>query len=809
MVAIYIISLICIFFAISLTRRNVNIIECICLSVVYYYMSYVMITAALFMTFGFSLIRVTICNFVLWLCFAIIAWTKCKHRQTIQFNIDIKDSWLSYVIVLVLLMIFHGSFGFFGMNQDQGVYQTEAINFINNKNEWRQEIEEYNALDEGEYKSFYRDEVRRRLGYDLVQDGEEYVEAVGGSQATSELEGVFHGIPTFAAILAQSAKLFGVRHMGMIQALFYAVSLLLINIILMNLGISKGLRAGLVTLLGVSPEIIWIKKSSLTETFLTVLILAYLYYLLNDEDYRRIWSILPVIVFSFYHVTIFTMLPLFILNYVFLYFSKSEQKYIWCGIVSVIFYEIGFGMMVTIQPRYTLINYHIALSFVKVRYIPYLALGAGAVAILLLICLLKVGKIKINWDKAAQNSFVVISASCSLYLLYWYIKHNNEMAPWSSLTIFSYAVLTACVCVPYILIKLLSKKYEATTNVIVLGNVFIYAIIIYSTIMRKQITYYYYYGRYIAPYLSAVIILYALFVRDAKARTKRINSILLTTGILVLLPFLNVIRTHNDDTIMEWKNVDEVLKNVTEGDIILIDSDLVDTMYHPLRSKGAKVYPVKEDYQKTILYANLDSYSDHLYYLTDNINVDNDELNIIYANRNYYSEDDINHSSNILKLPTEFAQCGENKVYFYHIVPKCTQLNVAQDNYNIEGFGDIGESEHRWIYKNTASIYPNLEKSNYCMRIFFGDAIPFDFIAQKTIMVDVYLNDIFVENFELDKDNLTEEQISLSETDVMNGINKITFKMNQMWSPSEYGSSDINEYGFSMGTFIFEKQSTN
>ena len=43
----------------------------------------------------------------------------------------------------------------------------------------------------------------------------------------------------------------------------------------------------------------------------------------------------------------------------------------------------------------------------------------------------------------------------------------------------------------------------------------------------------------------------------------------------------------------------------------------------------------------------------------------------------------------------------------------------------------------------------------------------------------------------------------------MNGINKITFKMNQMWSPSEYGSSDINEYGFSMGTFIFEKQSTN
>ena len=200
-------------------KRKIELVKCAVLGTIYYFMFYVVASGLLFLCGQFSIKRATFLLFVLWgILFAMIAVKKRKREPLCLLPLE-KQSWLSYLIIAILLVVFSGSFGYFGMGQDQGVYQVEAINFANGRNEWLTTFPEYDQLTDGEYKNFYREAVDAIPGVEMVDVEYGFRESFRIPRL-GELDVIYHGIPTYPAILGLGVKLFGMEHMMLFQAVF-------------------------------------------------------------------------------------------------------------------------------------------------------------------------------------------------------------------------------------------------------------------------------------------------------------------------------------------------------------------------------------------------------------------------------------------------------------------------------------------------------------------------------------------------------------------------------------------------------------
>ena len=147
----------------------------------------------------------------------------------------------------------------------------------------------------------------------------------------SEVSGVFHGVATFPAILALWGEMFGISHMSDIQTIFWAGSIFLCFFILQQLKIKKWLMISITALFAFSPLILWVSKSALTEMMLTAMITLFIYFILKKERKYILCSIIPLAAFCFFHITIYTVIPCFLLLYFGMYFCTCDKKYIYAG----------------------------------------------------------------------------------------------------------------------------------------------------------------------------------------------------------------------------------------------------------------------------------------------------------------------------------------------------------------------------------------------------------------------------------------------------------------------------------------------
>lgn len=96
----------------------------------------------------------------------------------------------------VLVAVKHG---FFGMGQDEGVYQTVAINLMNGITDRQQDFAEYHLVSPEQQGTFAENVYHRLIGYDIGNTS--YPETVYDNNV-SPVSGIYHGIPTYASILA-------------------------------------------------------------------------------------------------------------------------------------------------------------------------------------------------------------------------------------------------------------------------------------------------------------------------------------------------------------------------------------------------------------------------------------------------------------------------------------------------------------------------------------------------------------------------------------------------------------------------------
>ena len=112
----------------------------------------------------------------------------------------------------------------------------------------------------------------------------------------------------------------------------------------------------------------------------------------------------------------------------------------------------------------------------------------------------------------------------------------------------------------------------------VLYAMFLYCILVYSAFLRFEVQYYYYYARYLAPFVP-IAVLFAAMILDKY--NWKLTVPVLTAGLLVVAPFDKFLSREKDDTCMEWSILMELGEKIEAGDCVVVDTDLMPQLYLP------------------------------------------------------------------------------------------------------------------------------------------------------------------------------------------------------------------------------------
>lgn len=165
---------------------------------------------------------------------AFTAWSWTKKKLSFRICFPFRKYALCFLILAVAMPFAAGKFGYFGMGQDEGVYQTHAIQLMYGENSRQLDFPEYTQLNMKEREACQDAVVSHLLGFYTV---DEYGTISGyDTETMSRASGIFHGIPNYAAMLALSGRISGIAHMMDIQTVFYILSILLFFMITENLG---------------------------------------------------------------------------------------------------------------------------------------------------------------------------------------------------------------------------------------------------------------------------------------------------------------------------------------------------------------------------------------------------------------------------------------------------------------------------------------------------------------------------------------------------------------------------------------------
>lgn len=775
------------------------------LPIVHYLMDYVLVSALLFWINGFEIRRAVLLTLAV--CFIDFAWTFYKaDKEEWKRTVKGRSEWIPLLAIVAVTVFSSGHFEFYGMGQDQGVYQTEAMLLYYGQPMKGIIVDEYDELTDEKYKQYYKTFISKKAGYDLLKDNT-FVPGINENEISSEVEGNWHGIPTYAAMLGLSAKIFGLPHMQVLGTVCLVCLLFLVEFILSAFHVKQGIRALAILLLGLSPEIIWIKKSALTEGFLAVLIVTYLYYMTAASQKERIQSCLPIVVFSFYHVTVFTMMPMFLCIYWLLYIRSKDHVYLKCAQIAVAGYLTGFFMMWMVQPKYTLLNYRYGLRFLsrqQLVVIIAIVIAASIAAYLFTGILRKIKaeeKVCIS-DKWMMGCAKWVCAAGIGWILTSAVVNQYTAVDYKMLTLVCYSVLSGFMIVPYILAKIFSRKYEISHNRLVLLMMFVWCILIYSAVMRRDVQYYYYYARYLMPYLALIVIFFLTLEKNIYRQ-----AVCLVLGCMLLFPYANTLRLNQDDSRMDWEMVTEILENARDASAVLIDvdADTVDLsllLYYPLKSAtDAKVYPVLNTVEETLKYIPEKNKTKCVYLTKAKKRGDDAWAKLEYRKITAFQEDDLTHISKWSGLVTDLTK-KQMLVSMYKIYGVTKLIESHTEEFFTSGWTSLNTAGFRWMKSNTAIVECYLKPDDYLMQITIGDAIPLKKLSIDSIETEVYINQIFLKKLKFTKDFGKTDTIFIPKEYIKDGYNEISFR-SDTWSPAEYGSGDKSNYGFSVDSIAF------
>lgn len=819
-------AIVCIIgFLISLTASIIwfkkrNIIESVIIGTVFYFFDYIFASMALFIIDYYSLFRASFGGMIIDIIILIMAILKRKKKgirlkELFQCDLSLKNMLIPVIICLIAFPFVSVKNEIFGMGQDEGVYQIQAINFMYNNNSRQKDFEEYHLLETEEERNHFNDSIRKQLGgYDIPSA--DYPKTVY-DRNISQVSGFIHGIPSYSSMLAMWGTLFGIENMIDIDTVFYICTIFLVYFICRNLKLKKASCICACILTALSPVILWVSKSSLTEIFIDVIITAFLYFITDDENSSEKWlSIIPVAVFGCYHVSIYTMIPVFMMIYGGMYFFTREKQYAVLLPSVILGYMISFFAMKQIQPVYTINNYRdLFVAGINVhnisKVIPAACIILTAISILFIFILSRTNK---NFKpeefnkKASENGIFKIFLILLMLVptAFTIIKSFTKYSSWEEanhLALWGFIFNAGVFLVSFAIIYFVTypKFFIQENSRLAIFIMFFYCIIIYSSFLRYEIQYYFYYARYLAPFVPVAII-FGVLTMDRAGR-KFIYPLTLLS-LALSFPYSKFLMTAKDDTRMEWDILEDTsdIINSKEDSCIIINKFYSPKLWLPLKQMtNADIYPLNEENEnqfaeKLLKYKNV-------FYIT-NKKISSDEgFEIYYKNKINHSEDDGNNTGKNIPMPLKYMEVKDD-IYIYSF-EKYKFSYTAHDDYDrLYGFSAL-ENDFCWSSEEQAEISVNLYPDDYNAVISFGAVIPFEYISNDSVPISVYINNTEVYSSVINSGNCNDDiSFSIPEEILKDGKNTIRIK-SDLWKASELNSSDGRILGIPFKSIVFSE----
>lgn len=669
-----------------------------------FFMLYVLSTAVLYAFGLYSLKRCEVLSVIVSALICIVT-VLVKRRKPVIDKIHItKYNVITLIIIIICMALSLGNYDAYGMGQDEGVYQIEAVNILEGKPAWNQSIDEWKLMGDEDRDTFIDYSTWFLAGFDSYYSLKDYFDEIKdikflGIKVPSENEftGYFHGIPTYPSFLALSAGIFGIKHMAWGNVILLACSLIFLNEIMSAIGVNRGLKSILLILLGVSPQIVWINMSTLTEAGILLILLSFLYHLIvNKDTFKEKLAVLSILTFSVYHVSIYTMMPLFVLLMWGYGIFRKKKKYFRYATEIIAGYLLGFVFMARINPRYTLKNYTQAIKFIDNEHLLILIIFLICIFCVFVSAVLLLINSKIKTFSAKKTVIImkyIISLSVIMIIAvsgYSIISHLINGKPGVN-TNMAFAVLTGIVIYPVTLIILLLGKYENNYNSMTILAMFEWCVAVFSLIMLRNIAAFYYYSRYLAPFIP-IILLTAALMLNGKKKSLRIAVPIIS--VIICLPFQFFLHTNRDDSRMDWDTIkfvtDYARDNFSEDTVLVMDRDLLTYFYFPVRAvTDAHILPT----EMNISSPNRTRAENDWFYLTKADIEDSDHL--VFETGYTVSEDTLDNRIPFINLPTYFKEEAFSlKLYDYdEYIEDSENYNISDCSLRIESIECSNEGE--------------------------------------------------------------------------------------------------------------------
>ncbi len=806
----------------SILFRKRHIAEILTLGTAWFFCSYIFSTMILFLLDVFTLdrgIKITCLTDAVFFLTSVLTCEKVpleKIKAGFSPEKELRVFVVPLLIALLGLPFISQKNELFGMGQDEGVYQCVAVNFIYHHDSRQQDFQEYQFLESDASRENFQVAVHNKLvGYDIPSKN--YPDTVY-DRDVSPVSGIYHGIPTYAAMLAMWGRIAGIGHMADIQTIFYILTIFLLCFICDNLKLKPLSKLTAAILTALSPVVIWVAKSSLTEMFLAVLIAMFLYFLTN-QDYPEHYgfSLLPIAVFSCYHVSIYTLLPYVLIIYAGMYFFTKKNVFAAAMLFSVLGYLASYLMMRHIQPFYTMNNYRFVFNqYIGLKNITETVLIiSGILLVCCMIYILLIWKLKKTVSLEAfltdrknlvlmQWVLVCLTALPLIYILYKAFSKLDSIENISSLTIAGFTENAGLFLLPagVLVLFFMPRRFLVSESTLVIFISFFYCVLIYSAFLRFQTDYYYYYARYLVPFIPAAVI----FSMTALDKTdKKLILTLSLTSLCFALPYSCFLISHKDDTRMEWSILEDITESIPEKSCVVIQTESLPTLWIPVRAiTGAAVYPSEKDMTEQL--HQLSKRYDEIYFIsTENHTYQlDDNLEILYRNLVHRSED-MNFGEKC-GMPLRFSEISEN-LYLYRYLDYQT-VYTAEDIAKFKLYGiDKYDKNFCWTINSTSAVRCTLKKQAYTLTLTLGSNLPLKEMGRERFTIRLSVNGALADLKVLTRQNNHKTlMFEIPEEYLTDGSNIISFQTD-MWQASAVNPKDTRTLGIPIKELQFEERS--
>lgn len=573
----------------------------------YYWSAQIIVSGVLFCFDKYTVLG----NAVIVFSIALLCFLEAIRRERVSFTFHINSLerknfkfslWDVVMLFFVLLLIFlcRNQNEFYGMSQDEGVYQTQAISFIKGETANIRDFRECKELPEelvGKHLEniFWAKERGMHGFYPL---SEEVFPRTVQTREESQVWFTIHGVPTYTALLALWGSIFGIPSMMGVQLCFFALTILTFYEILKHWSMHPALRVAVTVVYAASPIMFWLAQSSLTEMVLAYAMNLFILELCRPGRFIKAWRLaVPVLLFGLIHLSIYTLMPMFVLALTIRFLQNRNSVFLRAGFYMTYGYIACILFVSWWYTEYFYINVSPLYQFPGITednaLFILLSLGiAYLVWFLALYCTQRYMRSIPQWAAWVVRGTQLILLLAAIMASIGYVQKGGYA---SRLTGLAYIVLTGVIVLPLLVGFVLVKPASVTRDEREYSILwmYLYVVYVYVAVFRVYIINHYYGDRYLVPFLGIVFLVLAILLSKWK---KTMRNTIVTMAILsfsfAYFVYHDVfIVTNKDDSRIEWDILVEMSEYLNENDILILGGDQMISCYFPMRDlSGADVY---------------------------------------------------------------------------------------------------------------------------------------------------------------------------------------------------------------------------